>query len=114
MKLEKLYPQMKADFEAIAKAFNIDLHELANEAVKSGQYPMQSLWSMFHEVWRNKETEDGDDFWKWRKNKGGIGRTIPFVSRTWLNDEIYASANDDHIKTLLKRVLVSFANPDLA
>jgi len=114
MKLEKHLAQTKADFAAIAAAFNIDLQYLANEAVKSGVYPMQTLWSLFSELRHNKESEDGDDIWAWRAKNGGVPRSIPFVSREWMADEIYATANDDHIRTLLKRVLVSFANPDYA
>ena len=112
-KLEHLLPQMKQDFAAVCKAANVDLPALANDCVSSGKYPTQTIWAIFNEVVTQKQSTDDDCRWAWRAENGGIPRVLPFVHHSWQSQTIYNIADDSHIDTLLRRVLVSFANPDI-
>lgn len=106
---------MKADFAAVGKAANVDLPALADQCVKSGTYPTATIWAIYNEVVTQKQSGPTDaDRWVWRANNGGIPRILPFVAHDWQSREIYDIANDSHIDTLLRRVLVSFANADAA
>ncbi len=114
LKLQHLYEGIKADFEQIAKAYNVDLQGMANEAVKSGIWPTLTMWNAFNEICTQKQSDDMHPVWEHRLKNNLVGRIVPFVAHDWANRAIYDTYNDTHVDSLLRRVLVSFANPDLA
>lgn len=112
LKLEHLLPSMKADFEAVCKAFNVDICEMADTCIATGIYPTRTMWTVFHEISMQKQNDDASEHWLYRAKVGGVSRVLPFVAHDWQSREIYDIADDSHIETLLRRVLVSFANAD--
>ena len=116
IKHEALLPQMKEDFAAVCKVANIDLADIANHAVKSGKWPTQAIWGIFSEICFQRDNPDDNPIWAWRaERRGTIPRVLPFTVHNWSSITFYADGgNDSHIDSLLRRVLVSFADADKA
>jgi hypothetical protein len=107
IKLWHLLAEMKTDFALVAKAFNIDLGALVDDAVASGTWPDGAMWAIYGEIVTQKSTEVLPE--------GGrqVGRAIPFVSKNWEKDSVYTTdvtAND--VRSLLRRAMISFGDPD--